>query len=85
MNGVVDVMKMKAIYFDGADGDTLREEEVPADLKEAAEAKRAELIETVSEVRIPMPMAHRTRVLPRLTRSHIHTLSTSMKGFALPL
>jgi len=32
LQGVVDLIKMKAIYFDGDSGETMREEEIPADM-----------------------------------------------------
>ncbi len=46
--GVVDLTTMKAIYFDGDNGDILRVEEIPAELLESAELKREELIEQAS-------------------------------------
>ena len=49
--GVVDLVQRKAIMFSGAKGQELKEVPIPDDLKEEAEAKRAELVEKVSEVR----------------------------------
>ncbi len=46
--GVVDLASMKAIYFDGDNGEVLRVEEIPAELKEKAELKREELLEEAS-------------------------------------
>ena len=46
--GVVDLASMKAIYFDGDNGEVLRIEEIPAELKDRAEEKREELIEQAS-------------------------------------
>ena len=46
--GVVDLASMKAIYFDGDNGEVLRVEEIPAKLKKLAEEKREELIEQAS-------------------------------------
>ena len=48
--GVVDLIEMKAIYFDGPNGETLRYEEIPAELKADAEDRRAEMIDTLSMV-----------------------------------
>ena len=48
--GHVDLVKMCARYFDGAHGETVREEEIPANLMEACLAKRHELIEAVADV-----------------------------------
>ncbi|NLY07071.1 MAG: elongation factor G [Spirochaetales bacterium] len=48
LEGVVDLMKMKAIYFDGDSGEILREEEIPASLVAEAQAKREELLDKAS-------------------------------------
>ncbi len=48
LEGVVDLVKMKAIYFDGPNGETIREEEIPANLMAEAEAKREELLDAAS-------------------------------------
>lgn len=48
--GVVDAIGMKAIYFDGESGETLRIEEIPAELKEQAEEAHKRIIEQVAEV-----------------------------------
>lgn len=47
--GVVDLLKMKAYYFEGDMGNTIREAEIPADLLEDAKKFRAELVEKVVE------------------------------------
>ncbi|MCX6719077.1 MAG: elongation factor G [Candidatus Taylorbacteria bacterium] len=47
--GVVDLLKMKAFYFDGDMGEKIREEEIPADLLEDAKMYRAEMIEKIVE------------------------------------
>jgi elongation factor G len=46
--GVIDLIEMKAHYFDGPNGDIRRVEEIPAALKAAAEEKRAEMLDAVS-------------------------------------
>jgi len=46
--GVVDLVEMKAIYFDGDNGEIVRVEEIPAELQAEAEAKREELIDVAS-------------------------------------
>lgn len=48
LEGVVDLLKMKAIYFDGPNGDDLREEEIPSQLVKEAEIKREELLDKAS-------------------------------------
>ncbi|MBU0553506.1 elongation factor G [Myxococcota bacterium] len=46
--GVVDLVKMKAVYFDGPNGEEIRYEEIPASLLEMASTRRDELIEAAS-------------------------------------
>ena len=46
--GVVDLVEMKAYYFDGDNGENIREEAIPEHMLEAAEEKRNELIEAAS-------------------------------------
>jgi len=46
--GVVDLVTMKALYFDGANGEDVRVEEVPAELAEAAATARAAMLEALS-------------------------------------
>ncbi len=46
--GVVDLIEMRAIYFDGENGEILRREEIPAHLREEAEKYREELLDTAS-------------------------------------
>ena len=48
LNGVVDLVKMKAVYFDGDQGETIRYGEIPADLLAEAEARREELLDAAS-------------------------------------
>ncbi len=46
--GVVDLITMKAIYFDGDNGETVRIEEIPEELQARADEKREEMLEAVS-------------------------------------
>jgi elongation factor G len=46
--GVIDLIRMKAFYFDGSNGETVREEEIPAALMEKAKAKRDVMLDSVS-------------------------------------
>lgn len=49
--GLVDLVQMKALYFDGSNGEKIRVEEIPKGKVAAqAEEKRKELIELLSEV-----------------------------------
>jgi elongation factor G len=47
-NGVVDLVAMKAIYFDGENGEILRTEDIPENLMSLASKKREELIDSAS-------------------------------------
>ena len=47
--GVVDLITMKAIEFDGKPEEDAKEIEIPEDLKDLVEEKRAELIDSVAE------------------------------------
>ena len=49
LEGVVDLIRMKAIYFDGPNGNVLREEDIPSSMLEEAQQKREELIEAASD------------------------------------
>ncbi|MEA1992623.1 MAG: elongation factor G [Thermodesulfobacteriota bacterium] len=46
--GVVDLISMKAMYFDGPSGEQLRLEEIPQGLRAEAEARRESLIDAAS-------------------------------------
>jgi len=46
--GVVDLITMKALYFDGEHGEDIREEDIPADLADEAQTRRIDLIDAVS-------------------------------------
>ncbi|MFH0929787.1 MAG: elongation factor G [Candidatus Moraniibacteriota bacterium] len=47
--GVADLMKMKASYFEGDMGETVVEDEIPADLLAQAKEYRAKMVEKISE------------------------------------
>jgi elongation factor G len=48
--GLIDLIQMKAFYFDGESGEIIREEAIPAELLDKAKADRQEMIEKVAEV-----------------------------------
>lgn len=48
LQGVVDLIAMKAYYFEGNDGEEIRTAEIPAELAEQAKEKRAELLEAAA-------------------------------------
>jgi len=49
LKGVVDLLKMKAIYFDGDKGEKVREEDIPDNLKGDAEKWRSIMVEKICE------------------------------------
>jgi elongation factor G len=48
LQGVIDLITMKAVYFDGANGEIVRTDAIPAHLQEEADAKREEMLDAVS-------------------------------------
>jgi elongation factor G len=48
LKGVVDLVKMQAVYFDGDNGERLRYEEIPAELAGEAAKRREELLDAAS-------------------------------------
>jgi elongation factor G len=46
-NGVIDLLKMKAYYFEGEMGGSVREDEIPAEYLEDAKKYRTELVEQI--------------------------------------
>ncbi len=47
--GIIDLVSMKAIYFDGDSGEVLRVEEIPASMRAEARENREALLDSVSE------------------------------------
>jgi len=48
LDGVIDLITMKAVYFDGDQGETIRHAEIPAYLKADADKYREELLDALS-------------------------------------
>ena len=48
LKGMIDLVTMEAVYFDGEQGQQIRREAIPADLLDEAKAKREELLDAVS-------------------------------------
>ncbi|MGL4512505.1 MAG: elongation factor G [Lacipirellulaceae bacterium] len=46
--GVIDLVAMKAYYFDGSNGEVVRTEEIPAALKDEADEHRAAMLDALS-------------------------------------
>ena len=47
--GIIDLVEMKAYYFDGDNGENIRIEEIPADLLESAKERRGELVAAMGD------------------------------------
>lgn len=47
--GVIDLVYMKAFYFDGPNGETVRMEEIPVDLHDQSKEYRAKMLDAISE------------------------------------
>ena len=47
--GIIDLIKMKAYYFDGDNGEFIREEEIPADKVEASKTARHDMIAAIAD------------------------------------
>jgi elongation factor G len=72
LEGVIDLIRMKAIYFDGHDGEMVRIEEIPSALQAEADERREMMLDTVSmfseevmelmmeETEIPEDLLHET-------------------------
>ena len=56
--GTIDLVTMKAYEYDGKEAEEAKEIEIPADLKDKVEEKRAELIEAVAEFDDDMMMTY---------------------------
>jgi elongation factor G len=49
LQGVVDLIKWKALYFEGESGETIVEKEIPKDLLEISKEKKLELLGTLAD------------------------------------
>ncbi len=57
-NGIIDLIGMKAFYYDGEANEMPETKEIPADLREIAEQKRNELIEALADFDEEMMMLY---------------------------
>jgi len=48
LRGIVDLVSMKALYFEGKDGETVRPDRIPAELEGQAHSLREEMLDAVS-------------------------------------
>jgi elongation factor G len=70
--GIIDLIDLQAVYFDGEKGETVRREPIPAELKETAERARQGMLESLSmlsdelmsllleEAEVPIDLIHKT-------------------------
>jgi len=52
--GIIDLIEMKAVYFEGDDGSTVKKDTIPIELQEIASLAKEELLMTVSELSDPV-------------------------------
>jgi elongation factor G len=76
--GVIDLLTMQAVYFDGEKGETIRTEEIPEPMRALATTKREELLDAVSmfsddlmEALLEEKEVGRDLILPALRRGVI--------------
>ncbi len=81
LEGVVDLVTMKALYFDGDNGETIREEEIPADLQDQADEKREELLDVVSmfSEELMEVMLEEGDIDPQLVKDAVRTGTLSLE------
>jgi elongation factor G len=48
-HGIIDLINMRAFYFDGDNGENIREEDIPAELLDEAKLHRHELVERLAD------------------------------------
>ena len=48
LKGLIDLLLMKAFYFDGSNGEKIREEAIPADYQEKAQEYRTKMLEAIA-------------------------------------
>lgn len=70
--GVIDLINMQAVYFDGEKGDTVRREEIPAEMQDESVRARQGMLEAISlfsdevmellleEQEVPLDLIHKT-------------------------
>jgi elongation factor G len=88
--GVIDLIEMQAVYFDGEDGEDIRREAIPAQYQAEAEEARQQMLETLSmssdelmsllleEQEIPTDLIYQTVRAATLS----HTITPVMMGSA---
>jgi elongation factor G len=77
--GVVDLITMEAVYFDGENGEVIRRGPIPANLEELANEKREELLDAVSLFSDDLTEAIlEESVTPELIRQAVRTGTISL-------
>lgn len=78
--GVVDLVEMRAVYFDGENGEKRRYEPIPAELMEAATAARNEMLDIVSMTSDELTEAMlEEKVTPEILRRAIRAGTINLK------
>lgn len=80
LSGMVDLVEMKAVYFDGDKGELIRIEEIPPGLAETAAEMRERLVDAASMFSDElMEAALEDRVTPELLTSAVHQATLSRR------
>lgn len=79
--GVIDLVEMKANYYDGANGEKIRIEEIPAELLEEAKHRREELVEAMGDFddEVTHLFLEGKEVSPELLRKAIRKATLSLE------
>ncbi|UCF67967.1 MAG: elongation factor G, partial [Acidobacteriota bacterium] len=78
--GVVDLIEMKALRFEGDHGEHVIEQEIPADMRDLAEQRRSEMIDKLSMVSDElMEAALEDRATPELIRDALRRGTLSLE------
>jgi elongation factor G len=80
--GVVDLIRMKAVYFDGQKGEDLRLAEIPAALVDDAKAARQKMIEAIADIddAIAEKYLHEQECTPEDLVPAIRRVTVAFKG-----
>jgi elongation factor G len=78
--GVIDLVAMRALYFDGDSGETIRQEPIPGVLQTEAQARREEMLDAVSMFSDELTEAMlENRVTPELIEAAVRKATIARK------
>ena len=81
LEGVVDLIEMQAVYFEGDNGEVISRTTIPDDLKEQADKYREEMLDQLSMVSDELTEAMlEERVTPELIRKSLRDATIALKA-----